>query len=91
MAFTAISLDPGPTNQDTYGWVLYQLEDYEEAFKYIDMAIDAEKEPSAEVLDHMGDVCFRLGKVKKAQRYWKKAQKEGLDTDEFKHKLANGL
>lgn len=91
MAFTAISLDPGPTNQDTYGWVLYQLEDYEEAFKYIDMAIDAEKEPSAEVLDHMGDVYFRLGKVKKAQRYWKKAQKEGLDTDEFKHKLANGL
>lgn len=91
MAFTAISLDPGPTNQDTYGWVLYQLKDYEEAFKYIDMAIDAEKNPSAEVLDHMGDVYFRLGKVKKAQRFWKKAQKEGLDTDEFKLKLANGL
>lgn len=91
MAFTAISLDPGPTNQDTYGWVLYQLEDYEEAFKYIDMAIDAEKNPSAEVLDHMGDVYFRLGKVKKARKYWKKAQKEGLDTDEFKLKLVNGL
>lgn len=91
MAFTAISLDPGPTNQDTYGWVLYQLGDFEEAFKYIDMAIDAEKDPSAVILDHMGDVYFRLGKKKKAQKYWKKALKKGLDTDEFKHKLANGL
>jgi tetratricopeptide (TPR) repeat protein len=91
MSFTAISIDPGPTNQDTYGWVLYQLEDYNEAFKYIDMAIDGEKNPSAEVLDHMGDVYFRLGKEKKAQKYWKKAQKKGLDTDEFKLKLANGL
>ena len=91
MAFTAISLDPGPTNQDTYGWVLYQLGDYEEAFNYIEMAIKAEKDPSAEVLDHMGDVYFRLGKKKKAQKFWKKAQKSGLDTDEFKHKLANGL
>ncbi len=91
MAFTAISLDPGPTNHDTYGWVLYQLGDYKEAFKYIEMAINAEKTPSAEVLDHFGDVNFRLGNEKKAQKFWKKAQKSGLDTDEFKHKLANGL
>ncbi|MCD6179894.1 MAG: tetratricopeptide repeat protein [Bacteroidales bacterium] len=91
MAFTAISIDPGPTNQDTYGWVLYQIGDYEKAFEYIDMAINAEKNPSAEVLDHMGDVYFRLGKERKAQKYWKKAKKKGLDTDELKHKLNNGL
>lgn len=91
MAFTAISLAPGPTNQDTYGWVLYQLGEYDEAFKYINMAIEGEKNPSAEVLDHMGDVYFRLGEEKKARKYWKKAQKNGMDTPEFKHKLANGL
>lgn len=91
MAFTAISLDPGPTNHDTYGWVLYQLEDYAEAFKYIEMAIEAEKNPSAEVLDHMGDVYFRLGIENKARKFWKKALKKGLDTAELKHKLDNGL
>lgn len=91
MAFTAISLDPGPTNQDTYGWVLFQLKEYDEAYKYIRMAIDGEKNPSAEVLDHMGDVYFKLGKEKKAKKYWKKAQKKGLDTDEFKNKLIKGL
>jgi len=91
MAFTAISLDPGPTNQDTYGWVLYQLGEYDESFKYITMAIEGEKNPSADVLDHYGDVYFRLGEEKKARKYWKKAQKSGLDTEEFKHKLSNGL
>jgi len=91
MSFTAISLDPGPTNQDTYGWVLYQLGDYEEAFKYINLAIEGDKKPSAEVLDHMGDVYFRLGQEKKAKKFWKKAKKNGLDTPEFNHKLAKGL
>lgn len=91
MAFTAISLDPGPTNYDTYGWVLYQLGEYKEAFKYIDKAIQDDKNPSAEVLDHMGDVYYKLGDKKKASKYWKKAHKIGLDTPEFKQKLANGL
>lgn len=91
MSFTAISLDPNPTNQDTYGWVLYQLGDYKEALKYITLAVDGDKEPSAEVLDHMGDVYFRLGEVKKAKKYWKKAKKNGLDTPEFNQKLDNGL
>lgn len=91
MGFTAISLDPGPTNHDTYGWVLYQLGEYEGAFKYIEMALAADKNPSADVLDHMGDVYSRLGNKKKALKYWKKAQKKGLDTPEFKQKLVNGL
>ncbi len=91
MSFTAISLDPNPTNQDTYGWVLYQLGDYNEALKYISLAVEGDKEPSAEVLDHMGDVYFRLGETKKAKKFWKKAKKNGLDTPEFNDKLANGL
>ncbi|MBN1650812.1 MAG: tetratricopeptide repeat protein [Bacteroidales bacterium] len=91
MSFTAISLDPNPTNQDTYGWVLYQLGDYNEAYKYIAMAIEGDEKPSAEVLDHMGDVYFRLGDTKKAKKFWKKAKKNGLDTPEFNNKLDHGL
>ena len=91
MAFTAISIDPGPTNHDTYGWVLYQTGNYEEALKYIEMAVEGDKNPSAEVYDHLGDVYFRLGKEKKAFKFWKKAKKKGLNSDEFIQKLANGL
>lgn len=91
MAFTAISLDPGATNLDTYGWVFYQLGDYQEAYNYIKKALSLDKEQSAAVLDHMGDVYFRLGNPKKAQNYWKKAKKKGLDTPELKLKMANGL
>jgi tetratricopeptide (TPR) repeat protein len=91
MAFTAISLDPGATNLDTYGWVFYQLGDYQEAYNYIEKALSLDKEQSAAVLDHMGDVYFRLGNPKKALNYWKKAKKKGLDTPELKLKMANGL
>ncbi len=91
MAFSAIHLNPDPTNQDTYGWVLYQLGDYQEAFKYIDKAINGNSKPGAEEFDHMGDVYFRLGNFKKAKKFWKKAHKAGLNTTEFKNKLVNGL
>jgi tetratricopeptide (TPR) repeat protein len=91
MAFSAVHLDPQPTNQDTYGWVLYQLGDYQQAFEYIDKAVKGDPNPSAEVLDHMGDVYFRLGNPKKAKKFWRKAHKAGLNTTEFKNKLVNGL
>jgi len=91
MSYTAVKLDPNPTNQDTYGWVLYQLGEYENAFKYIEMAIKGDDSPSAEVFSHMGDVYYRLNDLKKAKKYWKKAKKEGLDTETFNQKMKNGL
>jgi tetratricopeptide (TPR) repeat protein len=90
MAFTAISLAPNPTNHDTYGWVLFQLNDFQGAFKYVEMALKNEKNPSADVLDHMGDIYYKLGDRKKAMKYWKKAQKSGLKTEEFNNKIETG-
>lgn len=62
------------TYLDTYAWVLYQQGKYEDAFRYLNMAIEDEKSQSSAVWEHHGDVLFRLGRVDEALNSWKKAK-----------------
>jgi tetratricopeptide (TPR) repeat protein len=59
---------------DTYAWILFQLQDYELAKKYMDMALAQETEPSGVMLEHYGDILYHLGEKAEAISYWKKAQ-----------------
>jgi len=79
MAKKAVELDPNENNTDTYGWVLYQLGQYDEALKYIEESVNMTKKPSAVVYEHLGDVYLKLSDIKKAKSYWKKAKKAGGD------------
>jgi tetratricopeptide (TPR) repeat protein len=77
MAKKAVELDPGNgSNQDTYGWVLFQLGKYDDAKEWIDKAIQS-GEQSAVVLEHYGDVLWKTGNKKEAVKYWEKAEKAG--------------
>lgn len=69
------SLDIEPDNAsflDTYGWILYQIEEYEQAKEYIMKAID-NGGSSAEVFEHLGDVYQKLGNESQAIKWWKQA------------------
>jgi len=79
MAKKAVELDPNENNTDTYGWVLYQLGEYEEALKFIEESVKMTENPSAVVYEHLGDVYLKLSEIKKAKSYWKKAKKAGGD------------
>lgn len=79
MAQKAIEIDANENNLDTYGWILYLLEDYQEALKYISQSIEITENPSAVVLEHLGDVYMAMGNSKEAKNYWKKAKKAGGD------------
>lgn len=79
MAKKAVELDPNENNTDTYGWVLYQLGEYEEALKFIEESVNMAEKPSAVVYEHLGDVYLKLSDLKKAKSYWKKAKKAGGD------------
>jgi tetratricopeptide (TPR) repeat protein len=69
-----------PTFLDTHAWVLYTMKEYKEAKKFLEKAI--EKTNSGTIVEHYGDVLFKLGEVDKALIQWKKAQ--GMDdTSEF--------
>lgn len=84
----AIELDPdNANNQDTYGWVLFKMKRYEEAKFWIEKAYEITENPSATVIEHLGDVCFELGKVEQAVKLWKEARDVGETSDNIDKKI----
>lgn len=76
MSSKLIRLEPNSsTYLDTYGWVLFQSEEFTEALKYLQKAVDLEDTPDPVILDHLGDTFFKLNKKEKAIELWKEALK----------------
>ncbi len=61
-----------PSYLDTYGWVLYQMERYEEAEVQLRKALDITQR-SAEILEHYGQTLIKLGKLSEGNNYLEKA------------------
>ncbi len=76
-----------PTYLDTHAWVLYMMEDYEGAKKYLEEAI--KYDPSAVIIEHYGDALFQLGQVDEAIAQWKKARDIAEDTSTLDKKIVN--
>lgn len=73
MSKKSLDIEPeNPSFLDTYGWILYQNELYDDAKIYIQKAIDAGG-GSAEVYEHLGDVNEKLNNLDEAKLWWKKA------------------
>lgn len=88
------SNDLEPNNasyQDTYAWVLFQQGNYDEALSWIDKAVENSGEPSATLVEHKGDILFKLGKKDEAVRLWEQALKltDGNDNDKLNRKVKN--
>ncbi|MFT2010290.1 tetratricopeptide repeat protein [Pontibacter sp. 13R65] len=64
-----------PTYLDTYAWVLYKLEDYQGAKTYLEQAIAVSDD--ATIVEHYGDVLYKLGKQEEAVKQWQKAKVKG--------------
>lgn len=75
----SIELDPNnPTFLDTYAWILFKKGEYEEAKINQQAAIELSEENkdiSAELYSHMGDILYMCGDSAGAVEYWKKAFK----------------
>ena len=84
------SLDISPDNDsfmDTYAWVLFHQNKYEEALLWIEKAYSTAGENS-EVLEHYGDILFRLGRKTDALEKWKAAQTAGGNSEALLKKIA---
>lgn len=68
------------TYLDTYAWVLYQMKNYEDAKKYLEIAI--KNSDNGTIVEHYGDVLYQLGQKDLAVEQWIKAKKLG-ETSEF--------
>jgi tetratricopeptide (TPR) repeat protein len=78
-----------PTYLDTYAWVLYNMGRYEEAKKYIEIAVEQDENASGTILEHYGDILFKLGDVNLAVEQWEKAKKLNVDSDLIDKKIAD--
>jgi len=74
--------------QDTYGWILYQMKEYESAQEWLIKAIDNGGGSNPGILEHYGDILFQIGKTEAAIIEWQKAldQKSGKD-EELQEKI----
>ena len=89
MSGITVKAEPtNPTFLDTYGWVLFKQGAFTMAKIYIENAVKyTEKEPSAEVMEHYGDVLYKTGETDKALEQWKKAKELGGDSKALKNKI----
>ena len=89
MAKHATELKPNSSsNQDTYGWVLFKLGYYSEAKTWIEKAIGDDADSNAVILEHYGDVLWKLGEKEQANEYWIKAQQAGKGSALLDKKVA---
>jgi tetratricopeptide (TPR) repeat protein len=69
----AVALEPeSGAYQDSLGWALYRLNRLDAAEQAVRRALDKDGD-NAVVLDHMGDIVARRGRVAEALSFWQKA------------------
>lgn len=86
------ALESEPENSsflDTKGWILFQQGEYNDAQKFIYRSHKVNPE-SPEVLNHLGDVHFKLGEKDKAIEYWKMALELQPGDQGLKEKIERG-
>lgn len=79
-----------PTYLDTYAWVLYIRKDYKKAKEYLEKAMLDSSSVSGTIVEHYGDVLFKLGERDNAVAQWKKAKRMGETTELLDKKIATG-
>ena len=77
------------TYQDTYAWVLYSLNDFEGALKWILKSLKNGSDNSAVVVEHYGDILFKIGKINEAYEQWVKASQIGEGSRLLSKKIEN--
>jgi tetratricopeptide (TPR) repeat protein len=88
MSLKSVKLDPAnAANMDTYGWVLYKLGRYPEAVDWVEKAIAATPSPDTDLLEHLGDIYFKLGETDKALLQWQNALKVGKGSEFLEKKV----
>lgn len=71
MSSITLQIEPeNPTYLDTYAWILFRLSRYNEALKYILLAIENGGDEHPDVVEHCGDIYYNCGDKDKALQYW---------------------
>lgn len=72
---------------DTYAWILFLLERYDEAKEYADRLMAGDAPKSAVEYHHCGDIYAKCGDIDKAVECWILARDNGDDSKVLKRKI----
>ncbi|MGC9470424.1 MAG: tetratricopeptide repeat protein [Bacteroidales bacterium] len=75
---------------DTCAWILYKMEETDEALVYIRKSIEAGGQEDPEILEHYGDILYEGGKTDEAVNAWKRSVENGNMKEEIKKKIGAG-
>ena len=76
-----------PNFIDTYAWVLFLKGNYQEAETLLKKALALSTSPNGTILEHLGDVLFKLNRREDAMIYWEKARETGGASDLIEEKI----
>lgn len=83
MSYRTVKAEPeNATYLDTYAWILFEKGRYTEARIYIEQALKNGGETSRVIVEHCGDIYYKLGEEKKALEFWKKADSIEPESDD---------
>jgi len=88
--WSGVTIQNNPDNAtflDTYAWVLFKLKEYEEAEKYILIAMEKGGANDPEVNEHAGDIQVALKSFEIAKSYYLKAIILGGDNTRLEEKI----
>ncbi len=71
---------------DTYGWILYQQKKYKEAEEWLSRAAKMGP-PKSDILEHYGDVLYKLNKTDEAYTQWILAKQAGGNSEALNNKI----
>ncbi len=91
MAEKANTLSPkNATYLDTWAWVLYMQGQYGKALVQIENALKLDSNPGAVVLEHYGDILYKLNRITEAMEWWIKAKEAGEGSEFLDSKVKDG-
>ncbi len=73
--------------QDTYAWVLFCMKDYENALVWIKKALSHNGTSNSVIVEHYGDILYKLNKKDDAFEQWKKAKEIGKGSEDLDKKI----
>jgi tetratricopeptide (TPR) repeat protein len=76
-----------PTYLDTHAWVLFKKGEYRLAKFYMDTAMQNGGDESDVVIEHYGDIHYKLGDVENALKYWRQSLEMGNSSKLLKKKI----
>jgi tetratricopeptide (TPR) repeat protein len=90
LGFSKKCIDKEPSNStylDTYAWILYKMDQTENALNYIHEAIKYGGNKDSDIMEHYGDIVFHSGNADQAVEIWKKALELNSNNEVLRQKI----